>query len=273
MIEKSLQKFLRAPFHTALPDLLQFIPDSPLQTNVHLPTLTMCHHCMLQCLQSAAVLSKLEVLCRRSGLLNMQRLNLGHFWGVAAINLAVVGRIWIICRHLLVKVEEIFSHLLEIMKFLPGSVEAYNIPEDLFELFPEDLKEHVRFEAEKQIDATNVNVPVLTVHDFLDLGEPVKRKVDTDEKVVTKKVKIETISNSQESKKDALNDIHSVEQLKNFLKHETDTRKVSKKTCFTKKLSQEEWKAVKKEVILNLNPSVPNKSIKMCRKIIRNALK
>ena len=38
MIEKSLQKFLDAPFHTALLDLLQFIPDSPLQTNVHLPT-------------------------------------------------------------------------------------------------------------------------------------------------------------------------------------------------------------------------------------------
>ena len=273
MLEKSVQKLQGSNVKSITDDFLGFIPDSPVQSNLHLPTAAMCQYAALQYYNLAALLQKIEILSRKSGLLSMQRLNLGHFWGVAAVNLAVVGRIWTLCRHLLVKVEEIFSHLLKIMKYLPGSVEDYNIPQDLFELFPEDLQNHVRFEAEKQIDATNVNVPVLTVHDFLDLGEPVKRKVDTDEKVVTKKVKIETISNSQESKKDALNDIHSVEQFKNFLKHETDTRKVSKKTCFTKKLSQEEWKAVKKEVISNLNPSVPNKSIKMCRKIIRNALK
>merc|ERR1711862_134064 len=162
----------------------------------------MCQYAALQYYNIAVLLQKIEILSRKFGLLSMQRLNLGHFWGVAAVNLAMVGRIWTLCRHLLVKVEEIFSHLLKIMKYLPGSVEDYNIPQVLFELFPEDLKEHVRSDAEKQIETTNV--PVLTVHDFLDIGEPVKRKVETDEKAVTKKLKVETIGNSQESKKDAL---------------------------------------------------------------------
>ena len=44
----------------------------------------------------------------------MKRLNLGHFWGVAAVNLAVVGRIWVVARNLLSRHQIIFSHLINI---------------------------------------------------------------------------------------------------------------------------------------------------------------
>jgi len=276
MIEKSLQKFLYSPFHTSLPDLLQFIPDSPLQTNVHLPTLTMGQYCMLQCLQSAAVLSKLEILCRRSGLLNMQRLNLGHFWGVAAINLAVVGRIWVVVRNLLSRHQIVFSHLLKISIHLPGQAAEYQLPDDLLEFLPEDLREHHKESDIKADLESNADRVSITVDDFLDLGEPVKRKPEAkEENSDAKKLRLSNESdiNAKPEEKDELSQIHSLDELKEFLKKETKSRKVSKKTSFTRKLNQDQWKAVKKEVQGQMNPKLPNKSIKLCRKLIRKALK
>jgi len=276
MIDKSLQKFFDSPIHTTLPDLLQFIPDSPVQINVHLPTLTMGQFCMLQCLQSAAVLSKLEILCRRSGLLNMQRLNLGHFWGVAAINLAVVGRIWVIVRNLLSGHQIVFSHLLKISNHLPGQAAEYQLPDDLFEFLPEDLRDYHK-ESEVIADSETKEDRVgITVDDFLDLGEPVKRKPEVkEENPDAKKLRLsnESDKNAKPEEKDELSQIHSLDELKEFLEKETKTRKVSKKTSFTRKLNQDQWKAVKKEVQGQMNPKLPNKSIKICRKLIRNALK
>jgi len=280
MIEKSLQKFLGAQFHSVLPDLLQFIPDSPLQTNVHLPTLTMCQHCMLQCLQSAAVLSKLEILCRRSGLLNMQRLNLGHFWGVAAVNLAVVGRIWVVARNLLTRHQIMFFHLLKISSHLPGLTAEYSLPQDLFEFFPEDLKEQLQKDEKTLEQEDNVESNVISVDDFLDIGESVKRKsevISSKEDSDVKKLRLSNESgkphaNAKPEEKDELSQIHNLDELKEFMKKETENRKVSKKTSFTRKLNQDQWKAVKKEVLGNMNPKLPNKSIKLCRKIIRLAL-
>jgi len=277
MIEKSLQKFLEYPFHTSLPDLLQFIPDSPLQTNVHLPTLTMGQYCMLQCLQSAAGLSKLEILCRRSGLLNMQRLNLGHFWGVAAINLAVVGRIWVVVRNLLSRHQIVFSHLLKISLHLPGQAAEYQLPYDLFEFLPEDLREHIKESGIINADSETKDDRVgITVDDFLDLGEPVKRKREVKEENSDAKIlrlSNESDNNDKSEEKDELSQIHSLDELKEFMEKETKTRKVSKKTSFTRKLNQDQWKAVKKEVQGQMNPKLPNKSIKLCRKLIRKALK
>jgi len=276
MIEKSLQKFLGAPFHSVLSDLLQFIPDSPLQTNVHLPTLTMCQHCMLQCLQSTALLSKLETLCRRSGLLSMQRLNLGHFWGVAAINLAVVGRIWVIACNLLTRHQIMFSHLLKISSNLPGLAAEYSLPQDLFEFLPEDLKEQLQKEQKTLDQEANVESKVISVDDFLDIGEPVKRKFEVISSKEDSDVKMLRLSNESDNAKlegkDELSQIHSLDEIKEFMKKETENRRVSKKTSFTRKLNQDQWKAVKKEVLGNMNPKLPNKSIKLCRKIIRLAL-
>merc|ERR1719259_1228358 len=100
----------------------------------------------------------------------------------------MVGRIWLLCRHLLTITQENYSHLVKIMKYLPGNSEAYLIPEDLFELFPEDLKVHVESLVESKTDNSTVN-PVVTVDDFLDLGEPVKRKIENTDKVNIKKMK------------------------------------------------------------------------------------
>merc|ERR1712029_789368 len=97
--------------------------------------------------------------------------------------------------------------------------------------------------------------------------------------VLAKKPKIESVSPEEApkkddtQKKDVLGEIHSLNDLKAFIEKETEVRKTTKKTSFTRKLNQEQWKALKKEVLKSWNPSLPNKSIKLSRKIIRNALK
>merc|ERR1712179_251718 len=116
----------------------------------------------------------------------------------------------------------------------------------------------------------------ITVDDFLNLGEPVKRKPEVKEdNSDAKKLRLSNESdiNAKPEEKDELSQIHSLDELKEFLQKETENRKVSKKTSFTRKLNQEQWKAVKKEVQGQMNPKLPNKSIKFCRKLIRKALK
>ena len=270
MVEKTVEKLLKIPLTTVLEDFLQFIPMSPQEARVQLPTLAMCRYCMLQTHLSAAVLAKIEILCRRSGHLSMQRLRLGHFWGVAAVNLAILGRVWVLGRGLLLNCHHIFIHLTKIAVRLPGEDSVYKLPENLAEFFPEGFQassEDVNVNVDHKLP---VNVSAVTVDDFLDIGEPVKRRVLEVVKEDVKRLKLEE---EFEPKRDLLADIHTLEKMKDFLKTETQTRKVSKKTAYTRKLSQDEWKDVKKQVLEFMNPKLPNKSIKTCRKIIRNALK
>ena len=133
----------------------------------------------------------------------------------------------------------------------------------------------------------------VAVDDFLDIGDPVKRQVqcsldyNQDERlskdrsleatVLNKKRKMkvptESKNSDQTTTKDVLSEIHGFEQLKDFLKSESESRRVSRKSSFSHKLSQESWKLLKKDVLSNFNATKPNKSLKLCRKLIRNAVK
>lgn len=179
MLEKTLKKFLNHKFMKSLTGFLGFIPDSPsTQMKTYLPTQAMGHHTHLQLYGAAAFLARVEMLSKNCALLDVQRLNLGHFWGVAAQNLAVVGRIWLVCRHLLVGVQTCYSGLGEVLAELPKDVENARLPANLFNFMPEDLVEQVQkaealvVDAETGVEVTEMRV---TVEDFLDIGEPVKR--------------------------------------------------------------------------------------------------
>ena len=169
-----------------------------------------------------------------------------------------------------------FSHLLKISSNLPGLAAEYSLPQDLFEFLPEDLKEQLQKEQKTLDQEANVESKVISVDDFLDIGEPVKRKFEVISSKEDSDVKMLRLSNESDNAKpegkDELSQIHSLDEIKEFMKKETENRRVSKKTSFTRKLNQDKWKAVKKEVLGNMNPKLPNKSIKMCRKIIRQAL-
>ena len=68
---------------------------------------------------------------------------MGHFWDVAAQNLAVVGRIWLVCRHLLVGVQVCYTGLAQVLAEMPGE-QVGEIPENLFKFMPENLVEQVK---------------------------------------------------------------------------------------------------------------------------------
>merc|ERR1719322_1321835 len=148
-------------------------------------------------MNAAEILQKIEMLCKKSGLLSIQRLNLGHFWGVAAVNLAVLGRIWVLCRNLLSQIWIMYSNLTKISKNLPGeAIDSLRLPEDLNEFITQN---HLEL---KQNDAGNDEETgaVITVDDFLDIGTPVKRKAEI--VVPAKKPKIESVSPEKAPKKD-----------------------------------------------------------------------
>ena len=299
MLEKTLQKFLNHKFLKSLTDFLGFIPDSPSShLKTYLPTQAMGLHTQLQLYGAGAFLARIEMLSKNCALLDVQRLNLGHFWGVSAQNLAVVGRIWLVCRHVLVGVQTCYDGLGQLLAELPGDRSREEMPSDLFAFMPEDIVKQVKQAEAVVVDIESAGqVKEQTVDDFLDLGEPVKRSTvdifsDIGEKIKRPKLdpvpnndlsalnkmrknEAADISNSTESTttKDILSDIHSIDQLKDFLKSEAESRKVSRKSSFTHKLSQDEWKSMRKEVLTNLMPTKPNKSLKLCRKLIRNAVK
>merc|ERR1711872_201237 len=71
---------------------------------------------------------------------------------------------------------------------------------------------------------------------------------------------------------DRLGELHSLDDLKAFLAGETDQRKQARRDALTRRLSQTEWKELKCATLAAFNPRLPNKSIKLCRRMIRQAI-
>merc|ERR1719233_2285854 len=325
----------------SLKNFLVFIPDSSSSTiiKVYLPTYAMGLHAQLQLYGTGALLHRVEMLSKNSALLDVQRLNLGHFWGVAAQNLAIVGRVWAVCRNLLMGVQICYHDMFRLLTELQSEDKTVEMPENLFSFMPEDLV--LQVEQTSIVDTNKVksnvesNEDSVTVDSFLDIGEPVKREmkssinedlkkrpntdttfnlaalnkkrkndfVDDGEPVnremncspgdqekrpvkdknlnlavmnKRRKMEVSNIDSSDSDKstlRDLLSDVHSLEQLKDFLKSESESRKVSRKTSFSHKINQESWKLLKKEVLANFISTKPKKSLKLCRRLIRNAVK
>ena len=74
----------------------------------------------------------------------MQRLNLGHFWGVAALCLAIVSRVWVLSRNLLCQLELCYSNLEKMNLLLPGVPLDYDLPQHLYQLLDEELRTFVK---------------------------------------------------------------------------------------------------------------------------------
>merc|ERR1719222_1395284 len=284
MLEKSVKKFLGYNFLRCVNTFIDYLPSSP---SSQLPTTLMARHAALQLYGAAALMDRVLKLCRLSGVSAFQRISLGHFWGVAAHQLGMVGRLWSLARHMVVTIHEAFSPLRVLVTLLPGEQIGNPLPETLEYFLPEDgntLKYRVGNEdSTKEVSAVEGQI---SVDSFLDLGVPVQRaKIETPraealdgshgkEPPVRQDVescvggKVE----AQKTKTDVFSELNSLDQLGAFLKQETKLRKVSKRSCITAKLKQEEWKELKAEVVKAMNERVPNKSLKLCRKILRKAL-
>jgi hypothetical protein len=277
ILDRTVRKFLAHDFLRSVEGLLTFLPTSDTTTPSGLPTSAMARHAALQLYGAAALLHRMEALTLNCGLLAVQRLNLGHFWGVAAQQLACVGRGWLVGRHLLASLHPVYAALVSLAPLLAGPA-VLELPGDLDSFLPEDVLEQVRMK-----EAAGVDLPatkrLVSVDSFLDIGVPIKRpKLDESEVEVvdntesnSKPPNINEECNAKPSK-DVLADIHSLDELKQFIEAETKTRKVAKKTSFTRKLKQEDWKRIRSEVLKAVNEKTPNKSLKLCRKILRSAI-
>ena len=103
---------------------------------------------------------------------------------------------------------------------------------------------------------------------------------DKEENKALKKPKKE-INKTKESKNNyeeidsaiiTLYNLKTLDDLKSFLESETQKRKVNRKAALTRKLSQDQWKDLKRRVLSNIKPNLPKTSIKQGRKLIKEAL-
>jgi len=268
MLEKSVKKFLGYNFLRCVNTFLDYLPSSP---SSQLPTTLMARHAALQLYGAAALMDRVLKLCRLSGVSAFQRISLGHFWGIAAHQLGMVGRLSTLARHMILTIHKAYSPLRVLITMLPGEQIGQPLPETLESFLPNDDDSFKNVNTDFK-NVVSVVEERLSVDSFLDLGVPLQRIKADPPKVETMDLSVTQAVEALNTKTDAFSDLHSLDQLRAFLKQETKMRKVSKKTCVTAKLKQEEWKAVKAEVVKSMNERVPNKSLKLCRKILRKAL-
>ena len=269
MLEKSVRRLQGLDFPRVVEGFLSFLLTDT-AAPAALPSAAMGCHAALQLYGAAALSARVLTLSAGGALLAVQRLNLGHFWGVAAHQLGMVGRVWVVGRSLLATLHRTFPALLAIIRLLPGP--AADLPATLDTFLPEDMVESLARQegvVEEQVQERSVSLD-----SFLDLGVPIRRVKEG--KLEARSTKGMSPTNSSDNKsekvKDALSDIHSLEELRNFLETESKSRKVSRKTCFTASLKQDVWKKTKSDVLQAFNEKTPNKSMKQCRAMLRGAV-
>ena len=267
MLEKSVRRLQGLDFPRVVEGFLSFLLTDT-AAPAALPSAAMGRHAALQLYGAAALSARVLTLAAGGALLAVQRLNLGHFWGVAAHQLGMVGRVWVVGRSLLATLHRIFPALLAIIRLLPGP--AADLPATLDTFLPEDMVEALARQegvVEEQVQERSVSLD-----SFLDLGVPVRRVKEFEAQSTKERSSTNSSDNKSEKVKDALSDIHSLEELRTFLGTESKSRKVSRKTCFTASLKQDVWKKTKSDVLKAFNEKTPNKSMKQCRAMLRGAV-
>ncbi len=126
--------------------------------------------------------------------------------------------------------------------------------------------------------------PPLLLILVISVGVPVKRDTPQVAKLCTTKAsqneQSQVVNKKKDCKKtkklktdaDPLTAIHSFAELTEFLASETQRRKQDRKSSWSRRLSQTEWKALRQTVRSAFNPKTPNKSVKLARKMLREAV-
>ena len=132
--------------------------------------------------------------------------------------------------------------------------------------FPEDK---IGAKVKRPVSETKVENSVSKAN--IDLGVKIKR---CNADISKKDSLLQSVEKSKKKPVDFefLARIHSLQDLNDFFEEESKQRKSNRKSSRTRKLSQDEWKALKKQVLDNFKPKLPNKSIKASRKLIKSAI-
>ena len=100
MAQKSWRKFSELQLFKAALVFLESLPilhdvtSGKNRSGVYLPTRQMLQFLLVRLRGSFHLLHKLQVLSQNAGDLALKRLNLGHFWNVGLMYLALMSRLW-----------------------------------------------------------------------------------------------------------------------------------------------------------------------------------
>jgi hypothetical protein len=292
MLRKSVEKASSNYPKAYLENLVSWLPQVVYST-VHLPPASLAEYAGLRTWLACHSLERVLHCCHLIAVHASCRVVLSHEVHAALLRLSIAGRMWAISIHTKKYVDEAMQSLAGCSNNIPIGRNFYSK-----ELVAKIFKGY----STKKIASIPTASALADTSMTFDLGEKVSRSFIIDEKLRRQTVINEfsnpeisicyekkksnglslnpkgNISNNTETKKkpdfdlSVLSNLKSLEDFKSFLDSENARRKVNRKESLTRRLPQDKWKALKREVSSSFKPNLPKKSAKLCRKLIRQAL-
>jgi len=286
MLSKSVKKTLLHFPSDYMDNFVSLLPKV-LSYSVHLPPVALAEYAGLRARVSFHALERIMHCCHLIAVHGSCRLILSHEVHAAIFRLSVASRMWAIALYTKKFLEKALQTIYGISVQIPVGKSFYKneLLAKIFDGFTTD---------EKATPDPFASIP-LADKILEDIGEKVDRNFVNEELKRRDKI-VEEFSNAHldfslekkylqnnnndikkaDKKKDSdistLFDFKSIEDVNNFLESQSKLRKINRKESVTRKLSQDEWKSLKRNVLAGLNPNVPNKSIKLSRQLLRQAL-
>jgi len=288
MLGKSVKKTLLHFPSDYLDNFVALLPKV-LSYYVHLPPVALAEYAGLLVRITFHSLDRIMHCCHLIAVHASCRTILCHEVDAAVFRLAVASRMWAIAMYTKKFVSKVLQSIYGISVQLPVGKSYYktDIVAKIFDGFTTD---------EKAMPDPSTFMP-LADKVLEDIGEKVGRNFVAQEmkrrdKIVQefsnpvldfsfeKKYLGNNNNNSMKKKdvkknnSDASNQFNfkSIEDVNNFIESQSKLRKINRKESVTRKLSQDEWKSLKRNVLAGLNHNQPNKSIKLCKQLICKAL-
>jgi len=309
ILQKSVLRLLDQLSLSALSELSSVLPvglppASGGVSSVLLPPSSLAQYTALHVWLLHSLCQRVDYCSRSAGIYALQRLALGHFWGIGAYKLAVIARIWAVVLHMTGHVAKMLGHVRRIQKKLPPGEGLFSeeILAKIYAPVPTVAKEKKNEEKDggevkKFVDALDIDMGVKIKREDLVRQIEEARDVDDDPPTALKRPRenkenrkkrkkmmesseteksITTIKAEQAAtgiKLEFISNLKSLDDVKAFLELETGQRKLDRKSSRTRKLGQDAFKALKRKLVADFNVKLPNKSIKQARKTLREALK
>jgi hypothetical protein len=306
-VEKCLQNYPRSSTKTLLNLLPQVCYNS-----VHLPDVSLTQYSALHIWLFKHSLNRVVHCCHLVTTQALSRFQLGHIWYVGALRLAIASRVWSLCIDMKKHVDEVLSALHTLSINIPVGTGLYSpeilnkifITDQSEPLSEEEITfmseiatkvENESFDMGVKIERPELSIKKEnsktsnTSYDDVKI-EKINKEAnevidlemeDYKNHVKSNNIKVEKPKDilPVKRKKNEVNvdisfikNLHTFGELKCFIDEESKHRKISRKESRTRKLGQEDWKKLKANLISSFKPNLPNKSIKLSRKLIRQAL-
>lgn len=229
---------------------------------VYFPTKQMLQYFLVRLRGACTLLAKMTVLSENAGDLLVKRLHLGHFWGLALNNMAVVSRIWKVSITSMVLVSQSYERLVKLAENLLPESPVLFLPENY--VLPSTL---ICPDNDELLEKAKQALP----DEYFPKFSPTLKSEDTFGTII-KRTNIDEITSSVEPKEEECGKkqkqwtriVACVDKLKNkqdvvnFIHDETQNRKINRKKSVTKSMEQNQWKELRntlKGIVQNISTS------------------